>query len=332
MNVTPEDRKYYQRRTVQIRSRQEPAGTLPNDPSLRTFLGGFGTIWDLQFFRVIGGAIVGGRPNTAIVVFELPRAAMDTIQSSGHNEDGSFWRINSIIAHSLQIRMGPAMGYISKRMFSGLNGNRIQDGLPAPELVDSPLHGNRTVLAQETVSLHPSAIRPIMGREVLIVHTVPAREYVYISDSSRSATPETEIKTETPEWMRARIAQLEVELDLTRASRDAAISGQDVNQRAHQAEQNLCREAMEQRDTTLLREEAEQTRLRCKLAAMSARKSTPSKGNDVLWKQLADVKETLEQKIQPNGTSLDDVKASIKTLESRLNRLESRVALTGERF
>ncbi|CAE7178054.1 unnamed protein product [Rhizoctonia solani] len=155
-------------------------------------------------------------------------------------------------------------------------------------------------------------------------NTAPAREYVYISDSSRSATPETEIKTETPEWMRARIAQLEAELDSARTSRDAAISEQDIISRAHQAEQNTCREAMEQKDAMLLREKAEQTRLRCKLAAMSARKSTPSNGNDVLWKQLADVKEALEQKLQPNGTALDDVKASIKTLESRLNRLESR--------
>ncbi|CAE6444701.1 hypothetical protein ACGC1H_003084 [Rhizoctonia solani] len=296
--------RYYTRRTVQIRSRKEPNGTLPNEQRLRSFLLNFGTILDLKFFRILSGAIIFGRPNTAIIVFASPSAATNAIQSSDLNEDESFWQTASILAHSPQL--GPAMKNISKIMYPGLTSNF--NGQSSSSKSHQQPAGRRPGRPSSGVSQPPAKRHRANNLEGGTEDTSP-REYIFISDSSRETTPIAE--TESPERMRARIAQLEAELDSARIAYDTAMSEQDVAQLADQAEQN---------------------RLRAALEAALAQNSVLLKDNVALRKERASAKEGLKRKAKPGDTVLGDMEARMKQLRSGLRRLESDLVLTREQL
>ncbi|CAE6405067.1 unnamed protein product [Rhizoctonia solani] len=296
--------RYYKIRTIQIRSREEPRGTLPNERYLRSFLVNFGTILDLKFFRIITGAIISGRPNTVIIVFASPSAATNAIQSSDLNEDESFWQTTSILAHRPQL--GPAMKKISKIMYPGLTSNF--NGQSSSSNTHQKLARSRPDRSGLGV-YQPQAKRRRANNLEGNSAATPAREYISISDSSRETTPIAEI--ESPEWMRARIAQLEVELDSARISHDMAMSERDVARLAHQAEQN---------------------RLRSELEAALAQKSALLKDNGALRKQLASTKDELKRKAKPGDTVLDDMEARMKQLKSGFKKLESELVLTQEQL
>ncbi|CAE6501489.1 unnamed protein product [Rhizoctonia solani] len=315
--------KSYRTRTIQIRSREEPTRTLPDERSLRSFLQNFGIVLDLQLFRIIGGTIVNGLPNTAIVVFASPRVATSAIRSSDQNEDGSFWQIKSVLAHTPRIgRL--AMKDIAKRMYSGLplKANGQSSGSNAQQ----QSAGSR----QDCLSL--SARRPLArqcktNNWAKTSNDNHSREYITISDSSRETTPV--IETETPERMRARIDQLEAE-NSARALHDATSEQKSVRLAHRTGSITIGRRSRTKQlrapKAALLREKLEASVVCCKLEAALAQNSTLLDENDALREQLAAAKEELKQKAMPNdhAASLDNTKARIYGLERRVKRLESK--------
>ncbi|KAL5635266.1 hypothetical protein ACGC1H_003083 [Rhizoctonia solani] len=321
MSRARRDMSYYEQLAVQIIPRN-PTGDLPTaiEPRLRGSLPNFGTVWDFQVIRVREGTIITGRPNMAIVVFTSQLAVTKILESSYRDKTGSLWQTNSIVAHTLE-KTGPVAEYFSTQIVPGLSSLPRSNGQSSSSQL-SP----RSTRSQPTNSspkdFVPSTIqRPrTEGHTTASGHTTPFRP-------PQSTSP----TLGSPEWMRARISQLEAELDTARAVRDMALSEQSVARLAHQTEQNARREATAQKsaaEAELSRKGVEQGQLRVELNGALTRESTLRKllalteGELKLVRSSLDESEKCKQRIKTLELQLEEVRHGAHKLQLQNSHLE----------
>ncbi|CAE6419032.1 unnamed protein product [Rhizoctonia solani] len=303
------DSGYYRSRAAVIHSKGI-SGTLPGDHVLRPFLQDFGTICDLRKFFIKDGASVGGPSNTAIAIFYSRGPVEKILKSSKTETDASFWRIHSVTAHSIRKNEHIDQLFLTKvfpKLTLKLNGEPSgSNGLLRPD-------GRKLLHSSSEDHTRPAKRPRIETRERISNDTTLTSSHSLIPNTSQAAsgTPDS------PEWMRARIAQLETELESAKAARDMAVSEQQVLQTAHLAEQGARREAMTQKsaaEATLSRNKVEQDRLHSDLEQALAQKSALFNDVNDLRGQLA----AAEEKLRLANSSLDQSShrsERIKTLE-----------------
>lgn len=314
------DPRYYRERAVSIHPKVS-SGVSPGFHYLRTFLADFGTICDLRKFSVKEGKSVNGPPNTAVVIFDSPIAVEKVLHSSTDDRDEqSFWRKYSITAHRLG-KDGPLdqiyLTRILPRLTSKLNER-------ASESVGAPTSGPKRLARSDLEDSGPQAKRP---RTEGFRRTSDGTNEHYSHTSIAHPHRASGVTPESPEWMCARIAQLEAELDNAKAVRDMVVSEQDIIRAAHKAEQSARREAMSQKsaaEAALSRNEVEQERLRSDLGIALSHKSALSNDVDSLREQLA----TTDEKLKLAQSLLGEFTNSserVKTLESELEEARDQV-------
>ncbi|CAE6457620.1 unnamed protein product [Rhizoctonia solani] len=322
MSRTRQDLGYYEQLAVQIVPRH-PTRDLPTgiELRLRNSLPNFGIVWDFQILCVRQGTIVKGRPNLAIVVFSSQLAVTKILDSSERDKPGSLWQTNSIMAHTLE-QTGPVAEYFSTQIVPRLSSLPRANGQPSSSQVPPRFTPSQPASSTPKDFVPPTIQCPrAEGWERALDgittggHTVPFK-------SSQS----TGLTLGSPEWMRARISQLEAELDTARAVRDMALSEQSVVRLAHQTEQNARREATAQKsaaEAELSRKGVEQGQLRVELNGVLTRESVLLKDNHTLRKLLA----FAEGELKLVRSSLDDSEKCmqrVKTLESQLEEVQNR--------
>ncbi|CAE6472448.1 unnamed protein product [Rhizoctonia solani] len=326
MNHTVQNLTYYKARTVQISHKK--SGALPKEQNLSLFLLGFGTILDLQLLRIKYGTRIDGKPNTAIVVFTSASAAKKIIQSSLHEQDGSFWQISSIKAHKLQI-VKPIMQVFSKKVVPRLTKFKGMPPSPQPPPRSTRIQSEDSIIGDCGPPAKRHKAKSWVGTSEDIAATG--------ENTPRSKAPDTPSPApESYEWMCARITQLEAELDSTRAARDMAISDHDIIRLAHQAERNARREAMTEKSSAeraLSRKETEQDRLRSALEAALSQKSALLDNNDTLRRQLTEAEESLKMaQLRPEelGCRVVALKMELEEARDQIQKLQLQKALLEE--
>ncbi|KEP49751.1 hypothetical protein V565_093830 [Rhizoctonia solani 123E] len=328
-----DDLTYYKQRTVQITAK-DPRGVIPEEQSLRSSLASFGDIRHFQSFSTRDPGFSAGSPNTAIVVFHCQAAVKHALDSSRSESDESFWRTASVKAHPLKksgpvyeaylTKIVPKLKQESQALSSGLNeppgSCESKLGLLGSEDCGPPLKRPRA----ENWGTAPDGSTTSSGS-----HT---------STSKLSRTPST--IPDSPEWMRARITQLEAELSAARAARDMSISEHDILRAAHEAEQRARREAMLQKsaaETALSQAEVEQGRLRTALEATLSVQLAHSNSTGTLSgyegkplqqhseeapnrvQELSSERSVVgQQKTKSDTTELDEARVTIQRLKSEV--------------
>ncbi|CAE6508829.1 unnamed protein product [Rhizoctonia solani] len=306
-----QDIRYYRIRAIQISSK-DPRKSLPEYGIVRTLLENFGAVDGVQ---------VSGPANTAIVVFVAQYAVDKALISSRSREGGTFWEAHSITAHGLQ-----KTGDIGKIFLSNIVSSisHIRDkAMPNGKPFDHALpqvtkrHWKRSSLeAMEPMAKRPRTENGENGSNSTVV----------TSDRIATSEPQTNPAPQTPEWMRARIAQLEAELDSAKAARDMATSEHEVIRMANQAEQIARREAMAQKsaaESALSRKEVEQDRLRTEHESATSQLSALLRDVEILRGQL----ETAENKLNLAQLSSNEFAKSsdrVKALEAELGEAQDR--------
>ncbi|KAH7342159.1 hypothetical protein B0J17DRAFT_715306 [Rhizoctonia solani] len=343
-----DDLIYYKQRTVQI-SAKEPSGALPDEQSLRSSLASFGDIWHFQSFCTRDQGDNPRPPDTVIVVFSNQAAVKNTLGSSRNESSGSFWRTDSVKAHTLK-KTGPVYEVFLMKIIPRLReeshvppsgpgpSSRLSESKPTPSSLEDGPPRKRSRAGDWGITPDGSAT---------------ADNYASTSKSSQtpSAIPDS------AEWMRARIAQLEAELGAAQAARDMSISEQDVLRVAYEAEQRARREAMSQKSAAqaaLSQAEIEQDRLRAALGAKSSFERAQSNDTEGLYGADDDVKPLQRQseevdrraqnfplqelytqerrKTQSGVNELDEANATIRQLHSDVQKLTFNLASTQERL
>ncbi|CAE6524769.1 unnamed protein product [Rhizoctonia solani] len=285
------DEDYYKLCTVHIRTKKI-LECLPSRLHLQQFLRQFGSVLSgslaLHEWCFRDGHIQADKPNNTLVLFEHRRIASSVLKASANEGPGSFWTTHNVIALSIQ---GPSYKIFSREMvpkIENLNLSAVNDADGSGE----PL---RTTKRQHWAeNSHTSG-----GTIPRIVDTRPAKrprnEDPEICGNGNSSNPSTlgahsstsrskisrtpSVVPESAEWMRARIMQLESDLESTKAERDLAVSEQRMAAMAHQAEQQARREAMAQKsaaEAAQSRAEVEKERLRSEFESIISQKSTLS--------------------------------------------------------
>ncbi|KAG8732429.1 hypothetical protein FRC11_013718 [Ceratobasidium sp. 423] len=238
-----DDLIYYKQCTVQI-SAKDLSGVLPQEQSLRASLASFGDLWHFQLFCTRDQGDSSGQPNTAIIVFRNRASVKNTLDSSRNELGESFWRTDSVKAHTLK-KTGALYEAFLMQIVPTLRQESRESQAGPPGLEDSgpPLKRPRS----EDWGTTPNG-------------SIPNSNHVSTLKSSQTSSA----TLESTEWMRMRITQLEAELDAAKASRDISISEQDIIRVAYEAEQQARREVMLQKcaaEAALSRGEVEQDRL-----------------------------------------------------------------------
>ncbi|CAE6537743.1 unnamed protein product [Rhizoctonia solani] len=276
------DLAYYKHRTVRIYP-NTPSGNLPGNDNLHPFLACFGAVRDLRRFCIKEGESVNEPPNNAIAIFDSPDAVERILKSSKDAMEGSLWRKRSITAESFR-ESGPLDNFFAKRLFPRLSSKFTGESSSSK----NPPQFKQSRTAHSDSGGHgPPAKRPRTegwNRELDVAATAGNHASRSKSSQISSAIPES------PDWMRARIIELEAELDTAKAARDMAASEQEVIRKAHQAEQRARREAMAQKsaaEAALSRKAIEHDRLRSDLETTSVQKSALSNELSSLRGELA---------------------------------------------
>ncbi|CAE6455886.1 unnamed protein product [Rhizoctonia solani] len=350
-----DDLIYYKQRTVQISSK-EPSGALPGEHSLRSSLASFGDIWHFQSFCTREQGDASGSPDTAIVVFSHQAAVKNTLGSSRNESTGSFWRTDSVKAHTLK-KTGPVYEAFLTEIIPRLR----QESHVPPSGSDASLYLSESKPSTLSLEGGPPLKRPRAEDWGVTPHGSAAPHNC--ASTSRSSRTPSAIPDST-EWMRARIAHLEAELGAARAARDMSISEQDVLRVAYEAEQRARREAMSQKSAAqvaLSQAEVEQDRLRAALGAKLSIERAQSIDTEGLYGTDYDVKPSqpqtdydvkpsqpqseetqgrvhnthLEefhteerQKMQSDTNELDEAKITIRRLHSDFQKLKFELAST----
>ncbi|CUA67886.1 hypothetical protein RSOLAG22IIIB_13554 [Rhizoctonia solani] len=315
------DLEHYRNRAIAICIHPDAQSkTLPGSPGIRTFLEDFGPVWDIRSFCIKEGLSVKGLPNTAVVVLDSPDTVKKILKSSTEAIQGSFWRGHSVIAESFG-RNGHLDNFFKTKVFprliSKLPGKPPgSDNLLRPNQ-SQPMHGGLGVYA-------PPAKRPRTDSFGGSFDAAAAAVGNHASTSKSIRT--TSAMPESSDWMRARITQLETELDSMRVTRDMSALEKGLLQAARQAEQHALREAVSQKsaaDAVLSRQEVEQGWLRSELETASARESALSNDVNVLRGQLT-ISEGKLLLAQLSVKQLVNLSERIKALEMELEKAQSR--------
>ncbi|CAE6537746.1 unnamed protein product [Rhizoctonia solani] len=316
-----DDPVYYVQRTVQI-TPKSPSEVLPQEQTLCSWLRSFGDIWHFRPFCIEeNGAVVSSySPNTAIVVFHSPVAARYTLDSSRNETNVSFWRTKLLRAQTLGktgnlyqaflVEIVPKLRQELKDQHPGLSG---PSHFPKTQLRTSGLDDYEPPLKRPRIE--DSETTPDGGNGTSN----------QVSTSKSFETPST--IPNTIEWAYARIAQLEAELDTTKAARDMAVSEQEVIRTAHQTERRARREAMTQKsaaEAALSRREIGQDRLLSDLEAALAQKSALSTDLDGLRKRFAAAEDKLRL-VQSSFDEIENCHGRIKSLELELGTAQDLV-------
>ncbi|KAG8755318.1 hypothetical protein FRC11_006135 [Ceratobasidium sp. 423] len=253
------DEDYYKLCTVHIRTKKI-LECLPSRLHLQQFLRPFGSV---------DGKVRDDKPNNALVLFEHQRIASSVLKDSANEGPASFWATHNVIALSIQ---GPHHRIFSKEMVPRIEKLKLStvSGADGPSGSGEPVHTRP--------AKRPRNEDPEIGTNGNKL--TPTNTLVAPSSTSRSKFSRTpSIVPESTGWMRARIIQLEADLELTKAAHDLAVSEQRMVVIAHQAEQQARREAMAQKsaaEAAQSRAEVEQGRLRSELENIISQKSTQS--------------------------------------------------------
>ncbi|CAE6439575.1 unnamed protein product [Rhizoctonia solani] len=352
------DEDHYKLCAVHIRTKRI-LESLPSRLHLQQFLRPFGSILALHGWCFRDGKMQDDKPNNALVLFEHQRIASSLLKASANEGPTSFWATHRLIALPIQ---GPCHRVFSKEIIPkieklGLSVSPNADAQPSGS--GEPIRAKRQHWAEGSHTPSDSIPRIIDTRptkrhrneesEVDTNRGSPTRINRLLTPRSVSAskfsrTPST--VPESVEWMRARIIQLESELESARAAQDMAESEQRVAVIAHQAEQQARREAMAQKsaaEAAKSRAEVEQMRLKSELEGIISQKSTLPREQDgpehprsgehakVTERELEDARER-EQKLRLQKSHLeselekansgrtqpDEAKAEIDQLKSDL--------------
>ncbi|KEP49755.1 hypothetical protein V565_093870 [Rhizoctonia solani 123E] len=282
MDRTHSDLIYYKLRTVQI-SPKDPSGSIPKRKRLNSLLPNFGTISYSEMLCVRDSEIVPGKPNTAIVVFALQHSVESILESSRRDKSGSFWKKESIKAHTLDKKSPVADFFLTTIV---------------------PKLGSESESAADEESSDAS------DAEIQSAH----------SDQDNSVSPAKRRRTQS--WgtsdgaTAARIARLEEDLNTARIDRDRAISQQVVSQMAYEKVmvQNSIFAAR------LAQEETEKRQLSIGIQEIQSHGSALLNEVNTLRGQLTAAEETLRQEQPYPEESSERIKALKKELEEASDR------------
>ncbi|GAB1517147.1 hypothetical protein RhiTH_000191 [Rhizoctonia solani] len=229
------------------------------------------------------------KPNNVLVLFEHQRIANNLLKASANEDPGTFWRTHEVIAFPVQ---GPCHRIFSKEIvprIEDLRSGRTDEqssGSGEPRRSTKRQYSSEKTYASGSV-LRVTDTRPTKrsrneDREIRVDENNPASTNRSAAPTSTPRySPTTRVAPESNEWMRARIAQLESELESMRAARDLAVSEQQVAAIAHQAEQEARRGAMAQKsvaEAAKARAEVEQVRLLTEIEKISRQLTLPREG------------------------------------------------------
>ncbi|KAF8682357.1 hypothetical protein RHS04_02841 [Rhizoctonia solani] len=233
------------------------------------------------------------KPNNVLVLFEHQRIANNLLKASANEDPGTFWRTHEVIAFPVQ---GPCHRIFSKEIvprIEDLRSGRTDEqssGSGEPRRSTKRQYSSEKTYASGSV-LRVTDTRPTKrsrneDREIRVDDSQSENNPASTNRSAAPTStprysPTTRVAPESNEWMRARIAQLESELESMRAARDLAVSEQQVAAVAHQAEQEARRGAMAQKsvaEAAKARAEVEQVRLLTEIEKMSRQLTLPREG------------------------------------------------------
>ncbi|CAE6487964.1 unnamed protein product [Rhizoctonia solani] len=307
---------------------------LPSRLHLQQFLRQFGSVLVIYEWCFRDGRIQDDKPNNALVLFERQRIASDLLKASANEGPASFWTTHNVIALPVQ---GPSQRIFFKEMIPKIEKLRQSGSEEQPSGSGEPARTTKRQHWAESSHISDSPIprvidtrpskRPRNGelesntngsntsRTGLVA---PNSVSTSISSRTPSAVPES------PQWMRARIMQLESDLESARATRDLAVSEQRVAVIAHRAEQQARREAMAQKsaaEAAQSRAEAEQMRLRSELEKAIPQNSTPSREEDNPEPQGSEeVADVLERDLEETRDREHKLQLRKSHLESELEK------------
>ncbi|CAE6458223.1 unnamed protein product [Rhizoctonia solani] len=259
-----------------------------------------------------------------MLIFDIPDTVKKTLNSSRRAKSKSLWTTYSIKARPLS-KTGAIAKQFSTQLVPRLASQLGLHGQPS---------GSETIASDQGQSKHSTkksnacpAKRPRTEDWGTVHHgafMLPCMQVLVDTIVNTRADSNTTLWS--PEWMWARITQLEAELDETKAARDMALSEQDVVRIARQAEQNARREAMAQKsaaEASLARKEAEYSRLRAELEEALSRESVLLSDVKMLRGDLAKAEEGL----RTAQSSLDESQKTseqIKFLKQELEEARDR--------
>ncbi|KAF8710548.1 hypothetical protein RHS03_02492, partial [Rhizoctonia solani] len=233
------------------------------------------------------------KPNNVLVLFEHQRIANNLLKASANEDPGTFWRTHEVIAFPVQ---GPCHRIFSKEIvprIEDLRSGRMDEqsyGSGEPRRSTKRQYSSEKTYASGSVprvtDTRPTKRSRNEDRETRVDDSQSENNPASTNRSAAPTStprysPTTRVAPESNEWMRARIAQLESELESMRAARDLAVSEQQVAAVAHQAEQEARRGAMAQKsvaEAAKARAEVEQVRLLTEIEKMSRQLTLPREG------------------------------------------------------
>ncbi|CEL55066.1 hypothetical protein RSOLAG1IB_01074 [Rhizoctonia solani AG-1 IB] len=314
---------------VRIRSNaKDPSQTIPGRQTLLRILQNFGMINEICTFSSRDGAHDDESPNIAIVIFKSYDSIQRVLDSSLNEADGSIWKIHSITARRILWRK-ETTGAVGRFFLETVS--KLESRLNAqPSVTNYPPPSTSTERLTDVRLPMPTLVRP-NSDDIGPPNKRLKTEDLGVSLNDVTSRSSSLLRTagnqsQSPEWMCARISQLEAELDNARAARDMSLSEQDIARVAHEAEQTARREAMAQKsaaEAALSRARVEQDRLRARLETALVDKLTLSNELDCVRQQLVESQELLQQALLASGESTE-TSERIVMLEQKLEDVQDR--------
>ncbi|CAE6420115.1 hypothetical protein ACGC1H_004859 [Rhizoctonia solani] len=325
------DEDHYKLCTVHLRTKKI-LECLPSRLHLQQFLRPFGSVLALYEWCFRDGRIQDDKANNALVFFEHQRIASNLLKASANEGPASFWTTHNVIALPVQ---GPSHRIFFKEMIPKIEKLKLGGAEEQPSGSGEAARTTKRQYWAESFHISDSPIprvvdtrpskRPRNGEPEFNTNgNNPSRTSLVTPNStstSKSARAPSAVP-ESPEWMRARIMQLESDLELASAARDLAVSEQRVAVIAHQAEQQARREAMAQKsaaEAAQSRAEAEQMRLRSELENAIPPNSIPSReGENLEPQRSAENADVLERDLEETRNREHKLQLRRSHLESEL--------------
>ncbi|KAF8610715.1 hypothetical protein BDV93DRAFT_517808 [Ceratobasidium sp. AG-I] len=304
---------------------------LPPQQHLRNFLREFGKITALHEWSSDPTESSRGRSNNALVLFETPEVARAVLHNASLRATSSFWNTQALLAYPLERDFLDVFydrltgNRFSTRAKVGSSSTSTAPSRSTPDRARSDVN-NSNPGSRRARSSSAHAEPPLKKARKDAPPPAPLPSGFNEASGSKlpqkPPVPTSSSATSVPrsaEWMQARIAKLENDLDASIAARNLAMSEQAVAVVAQQTEREARRQALAQKsaaEATLSRAEVEQSRLLAELD--KSRQQTSSKDLESLRNQLVGVEEQMAIVQTALKQSEGKYEGRIKELEQEL--------------